>query len=418
MKQNFENVVKENTSWILAYVRKSAKDISLAEDIVQEIWLKAYRAYDSYDECGRLKAWLARIAKNTVYRFSYGDEEADISLDYETEDLDSMYTYLSDGRTPEDEYIEKELIADVMKHLSALPEQQRKVLVFRYLNGFSVEEVAYIMQIPQGSVKSKAHYGLDELKKRLTKHKTIRKGDYTMKCQDIYKYLMMYVMELLSDDMKATVGAHIAECETCARVASSLKTLLLKIDFGADDERVNYYIEFPDLNLSYQGKRTTLHHYEKYQKWIAEGNGIIPKDERFMDYEYNKTMTLLGTFDNEGNEIEFEVFGETEKTIHMRATYMKKVYPYMWQHKAFLGDRNAKIFRDKPNEYRREVRGYVKGGASKLGYYEAIPAEAESIRIIRGNGVINAGAYKFAYADRYVVEDEQVNLEYRVIMKK
>ena len=73
MKQNFENVVKENTSWILAYVRKSAKDISLAEDIVQEIWLKAYRAYDSYDECGRLKAWLARIAKNTVYRFSYGD---------------------------------------------------------------------------------------------------------------------------------------------------------------------------------------------------------------------------------------------------------------------------------------------------------------------------------------------------------
>lgn len=66
MKSDFDVVVRENTAWILAYVRQRISNRSLAEDIVQEIWMKAFRAYDGYVEDGRLRPWLMRITRNAL----------------------------------------------------------------------------------------------------------------------------------------------------------------------------------------------------------------------------------------------------------------------------------------------------------------------------------------------------------------
>lgn len=56
------------------------------------------------------------------------------------------------------------------------------------------------------------------------------------------------------------------------------------------------------------------------------------------------------------------------------------------------------------------------GQAVKSALYQAIPANAENIRIKRGNGVIDCGTYKFAYVDRYVTEEERISLDYSFLL--
>ena len=66
IKQAFESVVAENTAWLYRYVRQRLRNPTIAEDLTQEIWIKAFRAYPSYTESGQLRGWLLRIAKNTI----------------------------------------------------------------------------------------------------------------------------------------------------------------------------------------------------------------------------------------------------------------------------------------------------------------------------------------------------------------
>ena len=55
MKAPFEAVVEEHTAWLYGLVRKHTDNRETAEDIVQEVWLRAFRVYDSYVEDGRIR---------------------------------------------------------------------------------------------------------------------------------------------------------------------------------------------------------------------------------------------------------------------------------------------------------------------------------------------------------------------------
>jgi len=57
------------------------------------------------------------------------------------------------------------------------------------------------------------------------------------------------------------------------------------------------------------------------------------------------------------------------------------------------------------------------GNNVKSGLYLAIPSSGKNIRIKKGNGVIDAGPYKFAFSDRYVTEDETIKLECSYLKK-
>lgn len=167
IKQDFEAVVRENSGWLLRYVRSQVKNLSVAEDLVQEILLKAYRAYDGYYDEGKIKNWLMRIARNRLNSYFSRDSRFQlISLDISpSQDDDSLYTYLSDGQTPEEEYLQKELIESVMEVISRLPEKQRQIITYRFIEERNISEIAGIMNIPEGSVKSTAlnySYNLSE----------------------------------------------------------------------------------------------------------------------------------------------------------------------------------------------------------------------------------------------------------------
>jgi RNA polymerase sigma-70 factor (ECF subfamily) len=144
-----------------------------AEDLVQETYLRAYRAFDSFQEGTNLKAWLYRILTNTFinqYRAAKRrPEQSDI------EDVEDLYLYrrlggleaAMAGRSPEAEVLEGIPDAEVKEALESLPEQFRMAVLLADVEGFAYKEIADILDIPIGTVMSRLHRGRKQLQKRL-----------------------------------------------------------------------------------------------------------------------------------------------------------------------------------------------------------------------------------------------------------
>ncbi len=144
-----------------------------AEDLVQETYLKAYRAFASFKEGTNLKAWMYRILTNTFingYRAKKRrPEESDL------DDVEDLYLYrrlggleaARTGRSAEEEALEHFTDDTVKAALESLPEPFRMAVLLADVEGFSYKEIADILDTPIGTVMSRLHRGRRRLQKAL-----------------------------------------------------------------------------------------------------------------------------------------------------------------------------------------------------------------------------------------------------------
>ena len=144
-----------------------------AEDVVQETYLKAYRAYASFQEGTNLKAWLYRILTNTYINKYRKDSRRPSEVDLGT--VEDMYLYRRLGseesaeaaRTTEDRVLDGLVESDIKQAVEELPESFRMPVLLADLEGFSYKEIAEILDIPIGTVMSRLHRGRKAMQKRL-----------------------------------------------------------------------------------------------------------------------------------------------------------------------------------------------------------------------------------------------------------
>ena len=144
-----------------------------AEDVVQETFLKAYRAYHTFEAGTNLKAWLYRILTNTYInkyrRASRRPTEVDLG------DVEDLYLYRRIGseqsgeasQSAEDLFLEGLVESDIKQAVERLPEHFRMPVLLADLEGFSYKEIAEILDVPIGTVMSRLHRGRKALQKRL-----------------------------------------------------------------------------------------------------------------------------------------------------------------------------------------------------------------------------------------------------------
>jgi RNA polymerase sigma-70 factor, ECF subfamily len=144
-----------------------------AEDLVQETYLKAYRAFHTFQEGTNLKAWLYRILTNTFinsYRAKKRKPEQT-----EIEDVEDLYLYrrlggleaAAAGRSAEDEVLDLFTDTEVKAAIESLPENFRMAVLLADVEGFAYKEIADILDIPIGTVMSRLHRGRRALQKAL-----------------------------------------------------------------------------------------------------------------------------------------------------------------------------------------------------------------------------------------------------------
>jgi len=142
-----------------------------AEDVVQETFLKAYRAYDTFTEGTNLKAWLYRILTNT-YINKYRKKQRRPN-EVELGELQDLYLYKRLGEhsgaqvSAESEALDLFVDEDIIEALESLPENFRLPVLYADVEGFSYKEIAEILDVPIGTVMSRLHRGRKALQRKL-----------------------------------------------------------------------------------------------------------------------------------------------------------------------------------------------------------------------------------------------------------
>jgi len=142
-----------------------------AEDLVQETYMKAFAAFDSFTDGTNLKAWLFRILTNTyinIYRKKQRQPYQSGSEDLTDWQLHEVESHDSRGlRSAEAEALDRLADVDVVEALAKVPEDFRMAVYLADVEGFSYKEIAEIMDTPVGTVMSRLHRGRKLLRELL-----------------------------------------------------------------------------------------------------------------------------------------------------------------------------------------------------------------------------------------------------------
>lgn len=152
----FSQLVRRHQQSLLNLCFRLLKDQGLAEDVVQESFVKAYQKIHLFEGRSSFKSWLYTIALNTgknklkTLKKSFLDiEKTNLSVAAKAE------TYISENDT------KKRLRTEIDK----LPSKQKKALVLRIYEDLSFKEIAHIMQCPYDTAKANYRHGLMKLRK-------------------------------------------------------------------------------------------------------------------------------------------------------------------------------------------------------------------------------------------------------------
>ena len=153
----------------------SAED---AQDLAQDVFIRIYRTLASYDvDKGAFATWITTLTRNLLvdhFRRSKQDRVTD-SIDAglrEEEDSLSLGDRLEDkGRSPDDHLASKETQKLVQQALARLSPELREAVILRDLQDMDYKEIAMVLRVPEGTVKSRINRGRMELGRLLSRNK-------------------------------------------------------------------------------------------------------------------------------------------------------------------------------------------------------------------------------------------------------
>ncbi len=141
------------------FALKMTGDSDVADDLLQETYLRAFRFFDKFEKGTNCKAWLFRILKNTFINDYRKESKSPDKVDYD--DVQNFYENIksSEVKSPhiEEDAFHSLLGDEVTNALQNLAEDFRTVIILSDIEGFTYEEIADFVDIPVGTVRSRLH---------------------------------------------------------------------------------------------------------------------------------------------------------------------------------------------------------------------------------------------------------------------
>lgn len=158
-KRGFAAVIEPLRNDLFRFALWLARDRQVAEDIVQETLLRAWKSFQALKDEKAAKHWLLTIARREHARLFERKRHETVSID----DLIAVESPMlaSEGTQPDDE------VYTVRRAIFALDEEYREPLVLQVLMGYSTEEIAAHMNINQGAVLTRLFRARNRLRARL-----------------------------------------------------------------------------------------------------------------------------------------------------------------------------------------------------------------------------------------------------------
>ena len=143
-----------------------------AKDISQEVFLKAYRSLSNFDERSAFSTWLYRITHNTCIdemRKRKGKQSYSLEEELENEEGSMQRQIADEGDTPEESLLREEQKSEILQALDNLSAEHKAAIILRDVKGLSYEEIAEILELSLGTVKSRISRGRNQLKNEILK---------------------------------------------------------------------------------------------------------------------------------------------------------------------------------------------------------------------------------------------------------
>lgn len=168
-KRAFDLLVLKYQYKVHAIVSRFIRDFDEVGDVVQEAFIKAYRAIGNFRGDSQFYTWLYRIAVNTAKNYLVARNRRPPSSDVDVEDAEfySGSEMLKDVDSPENLLYRDELQKVVTDAIEGLPEDMRTALSLREFDGLSYEEIATVMDCPVGTVRSRIFRAREAIDNRI-----------------------------------------------------------------------------------------------------------------------------------------------------------------------------------------------------------------------------------------------------------
>ncbi len=159
----FELLVRRHAEELFRFLARFTSSTSLAEDLVQEAFLQVHQSAGEFDYSRRFKPWLFTIAANKardLLRSRRRRPTVPLNAQVEASEAQgqTFLDFLSDVPEPPTTGLEREEEqALVRKVLAGMPDHLREVLILSYFHRFPYKEIAAVLDIPLGTVKSRLH---------------------------------------------------------------------------------------------------------------------------------------------------------------------------------------------------------------------------------------------------------------------
>lgn len=161
-KRELEEWYDAHSDAVFKYICMMTRDYQQSEDLIQETFIRAYRAYDTFERKAETRTWLFRIAHNVTVDYLRKNKPLRM--------LESFLLNKKDTSLPPEDILEmRESITQIYKALGNLKATYREVIILRKIKGFSITEASVILGWSENKVKVTLHRALPLLQKELDK---------------------------------------------------------------------------------------------------------------------------------------------------------------------------------------------------------------------------------------------------------
>lgn len=161
----FNRLMEQHERRMYAVALRMCGNREDAQDCLQEAMLRVYRAIGGFKGQSSFSTWVYRITMNTCL------DELRRKKNRQSTSLDSLldmgWSPSDDTNAPEKQAIRSELRRNLNRAIQELPEEMRSAVVLRDIQGFSYEEIAHMLEINVGTIKSRISRGREKLREKM-----------------------------------------------------------------------------------------------------------------------------------------------------------------------------------------------------------------------------------------------------------
>ncbi len=169
----YRELIRRYERPVFSLLLRMVRDRQAAEDLAQETFVKALNAIGSYRPEFKFSSWIFKIANNTAIDYLRRRDPDTLSLDgaphaTTQEDIEATALQVSDrGESPLDELEARELGSAIERAIGRLRPEYRACILLRHVEGMAYEEIAQLLDLPLGTVKTYIHRARHELRQML-----------------------------------------------------------------------------------------------------------------------------------------------------------------------------------------------------------------------------------------------------------